>query len=496
MLDGVPLRFEPGSLFYFPRGMNVRLEQKRPRLEYDVVLLQLVERSDRRLEAVEGLSVPWPPFLTPGRLMIRDNSEVRRRFDRLLADAGRATGRANAPDSVQVLRHSRLQALLSCLSETDPAVRSLEGRLSPRANGSGLGDTIRFMDQAYRGKINLDTLAAKAGFTPSSYSRAFANAVGLPPLEYLTRVRVAAAKRLLTADSQVKTAAVRVGFDNEFHFSRTFKQTVGIAPSLFKNRHSLSVAVASCLALEGNLTAVGRSVCASVDCYRYPGMEEAEYARIWTAQLDTLRRARPGLIIADYFHAPLRELLQQIAPVVMLDNVPDWLVNFRRMAELAGVEDAAERTLEELACRERVARERLLPLIGGDSIALMQINHRVVRLHGTAHHPLNELVYGGLGLKPGANMPTPHFRQEFPPEWLPAFDADRLFIHQHHAKAGSDQVCRKLERTDAWQSIRAVREGKVRRIPNWFCLSWTPPGRLQILRELVAWAEADQTACP
>jgi AraC-like DNA-binding protein/ABC-type Fe3+-hydroxamate transport system substrate-binding protein len=481
LLDGIAYRFDPGSLFYLIPGMNVQAELDAPHLDYYMVLLDTVIVPGRSgAEQPDTASLRLPPFLVPGRLLTRESRQMLKRFERL-HEENRSLAQTSSGRSLQ---HIRLQELLNYIvqesAEQEPA----------KETGPNIERTVKYMEERYRTKISLNTLADMAGFTPSSYSRAFAKTMGMPPIEFLTGIRVAGAKELLSQpDCRVKDVSASVGFENEFYFSRIFKQTVGVSPSLYMKRDRLRIAVASCLALEDNLQSVGCEAVAAVNCFRYPGMDDEEHGRIMASHLASLRRANPDLIVGNYFHAAFEEQLKQIAPVVILRNVPDWRVNHIRIAELVGLEDEAKRTIGAMELRERQARRLLGNTLGKEKIIIMQVNHKLTRLQGTAHHPLNELCYNGLGLQPGGNIPCNHFRQEFPPEWLPALEADYLFIHKNHIRAGCDRIYRIMQSTATWNSIKAVQDDKVRFIPNWFRMSWTPPGRHRIIDELLALAE-------
>ncbi|TMV48465.1 AraC family transcriptional regulator [Paenibacillus mesophilus] len=484
LLDGIAYRFDPGSLFYFMPGMAVQAELDAPQLDYYIVLLDTVFVSGRKgAEPPDAASLRLPPFLVPGRLLTRESRQLLKRFEKLHEENRSLT----QTPSGRSLQHIRLQELLNFI------VQETAGREPVKETGTNIERTVKYMKEQYRTKISLNTLADMAGFTPSSYSRAFAKTVGMSPIEFLTGLRVAGAKQLLSRpDCRVKDVSAAVGFESEFYFSRIFKQTVGVSPSLYMKRDRLRVAVASCLALEDNLLSVGFEAAAAVNCFRYPGMDDEEHGRTMAAHLAALRRACPDLIVADCFHAAFEAQLKQIAPVVMLRNDPDWRVNHTRIAELVGQEEEAKRTIGSMEQRERQARLLLGSTLGKARIAIMQVNHKLARLQGTAHHPLNELCYNGLGLQPGGNIPSSHFRQEFTPEWLPALEADYLFIHKNHIRAGCDRIFRVMQSTASWNSIQAVRDDNVHFIPNWFRMSWTPPGRHRIIDELLALAKAGE----
>ena len=58
------------------------------------------------------------------------------------------------------------------------------------------------------------------------------------PMEYLKRRRLEEARHLLvTTDGPMSEVAARVGFANQFHFSREFKAAFGATPSAYRATH-------------------------------------------------------------------------------------------------------------------------------------------------------------------------------------------------------------------------------------------------------------------
>ena len=76
----------------------------------------------------------------------------------------------------------------------------------------------------------LDGLVEEAGMSKVSFISLFKAAHGLTPHAYLLHCRIDEAKRLLKDGLSVKVIADRFGFRTTQHFSRTFKNFVGITP--------------------------------------------------------------------------------------------------------------------------------------------------------------------------------------------------------------------------------------------------------------------------
>jgi AraC family transcriptional regulator len=89
----------------------------------------------------------------------------------------------------------------------------------------------------YAQALGVDVLARTAGMSRFHFTRLFREEVGVAPYKYLLRVRVARAAELLRGGRRsVTEAAFEVGFQDVARFSRTFRQTTGRSPSELLHR--------------------------------------------------------------------------------------------------------------------------------------------------------------------------------------------------------------------------------------------------------------------
>ena len=80
-------------------------------------------------------------------------------------------------------------------------------------------------------RINLGELATTVGVHPSRLAHEFRARLGTSPGEYVRRLRLEwAAERLRDNDATIAEIAVRAGFYDQSHFSRTFRRHFGTAP--------------------------------------------------------------------------------------------------------------------------------------------------------------------------------------------------------------------------------------------------------------------------
>ena len=83
--------------------------------------------------------------------------------------------------------------------------------------------------------VDLAAEAETAGASVTTLRRAVLRATGLPPHAYRLQHKVLAARRLLAeTDAPIKAIARRLGYGDVYHFSRHFKQAVGVPPATFR----------------------------------------------------------------------------------------------------------------------------------------------------------------------------------------------------------------------------------------------------------------------
>ena len=78
-------------------------------------------------------------------------------------------------------------------------------------------------------------LASIAGFNENYFCRYFKKYIGIPPKQYVTKVKMEYARNLLVKDNlPVKEVAYRTGFSDPFTFSKQYKNYFFISPSKTK----------------------------------------------------------------------------------------------------------------------------------------------------------------------------------------------------------------------------------------------------------------------
>ncbi|OPH54837.1 hypothetical protein BC351_30835 [Paenibacillus ferrarius] len=473
MLDGALHRVRPFQLFLLTPGMHIEVPEQYGEFNYYAIFFEPIrlKKARGKYEAIPSLS----GSLSTGLIPLHHPQQLLQRIIRLYDHSKQENSKGSLTLRIQ------FEELLHDISSNEPKLPFV---LDERVERS-----ITYIEQYYTEKVSIEKLAEVAGGMPSvAFSRLFRNETGVPPLEYVANVRMNQAKlQLDRKNSRVKEVAAAVGFRSEFYFSRMFQRLVGVSPTLYMKRGTLKVAVASSLRLEDHLKSVGIEPVCVVDLFHYPGHSKEYYRARLHSQLLELKQSSPDLIIADHYHSEFRDQFKETATPVFLDfSVWDWKGNYEKIAELVNREHEASEMLTRLELQTETTGQTLRRVLGQERVAVMQVSHRAIGIQGLANHPLNELLYGELALRPCKQAPAELWRMEMQPESLPVLETEHLFIHQHHIQAGSEQLYREMTSQSVWRQIPAVRDGRNRFINNWFVMSWTPLGRLLIMNELLA----------
>jgi len=136
----------------------------------------------------------------------------------------------------------RREMLARWLGETAKSDKPLAALLLDTLVASYVGGRETANDAVSRAKafvqnhlaepIKLEDLADAAGMSAFHFARIFRAETGSPPMRYVRKLRVEAARMLLaTTPLPLKAIAPAVGLRDEFELSRVFKRETGLVPS-------------------------------------------------------------------------------------------------------------------------------------------------------------------------------------------------------------------------------------------------------------------------
>ena len=140
---------------------------------------------------------------------------------------------ARSPDPAWVVDRADRIAEQSILDTWLPPGAPMEDDSEIRAVAARLRDGLS-------SQWNFDKLAARHGFSKTTFRRRWVEVIGTPPARYLQQLRVAEACRLLVETPlRIKAVAEATGFEDEFYFSRRFRIEVGQSPREYRKTYRL-----------------------------------------------------------------------------------------------------------------------------------------------------------------------------------------------------------------------------------------------------------------
>jgi AraC family transcriptional regulator len=126
--------------------------------------------------------------------------------------------------------------LLEMMAEISRSTRQIQGGPTARIELAK-----ELVHAHFREPLTLAAIAEQVGLHPVYLAQAFRKACGCTVGEYVRRLRIEfACRELSNPDNPISKIAAAAGFFDQSHFTRTFKQLLGVTPAEFQrelNRH-------------------------------------------------------------------------------------------------------------------------------------------------------------------------------------------------------------------------------------------------------------------
>jgi AraC family transcriptional regulator len=101
---------------------------------------------------------------------------------------------------------------------------------------SQLKTAIAYIRDRLDHNLSLAELAASIHLSPHYFASLFKQSTGLTPYQYIIQCRIEQAKALLRqSELPLVDVARQVGFQNQSHFTRVFRQYVNVTPKVYRN---------------------------------------------------------------------------------------------------------------------------------------------------------------------------------------------------------------------------------------------------------------------
>ncbi len=212
-LNGVPYQIREGHIL-FARPGSVRYSELPLKTYYVKISVGATE-----LQPILSRFSPW--------FAVGDSERGRA----LILDMLRARA---AEDSV--LCHAKLLEFLSWLTAEHDRVAGLGG-IERQKSREAVTLAMEYMETHFREKCTLEEIAAHVHLSPVYFHGIFRAAVGRSPFEYVTRLRIEEAKRLLlTAGLSMAQVSEACGFSGQSYFNHVFRARVGVTPRDYRRR--------------------------------------------------------------------------------------------------------------------------------------------------------------------------------------------------------------------------------------------------------------------
>ena len=98
-----------------------------------------------------------------------------------------------------------------------------------------------YLGDCWRDRVTLENAAKEACLSPFHFNRVFTQVFGETPHEFVTKMRVEEAKKMLLAgDRSVTEICFEVGYESLGSFSARFRSLTGLSPKEFRRQARIS----------------------------------------------------------------------------------------------------------------------------------------------------------------------------------------------------------------------------------------------------------------
>ncbi|TAE76803.1 MAG: AraC family transcriptional regulator [Verrucomicrobia bacterium] len=203
---------EPGQVWFLPGNTPVERRCEEP---CEVLFFKF---SSEWLPGVDPL-LDWPAR-GPRMAGVVEPDEWREWLDE---------DRARSVANLLLLRGRLLSWFATAVPELDEVI---SGHLETHTQFTPV---FQLIEQNLGARLRLGDLAKVYGTTAEAFSMAFVRSTGITPKAYLTRrLNQEALRWVINTDLKMKEIADRLGFSDEYYFSRFFQKLNGSAPSRYR----------------------------------------------------------------------------------------------------------------------------------------------------------------------------------------------------------------------------------------------------------------------
>jgi AraC-like DNA-binding protein len=120
--------------------------------------------------------------------------------------------------------------------------RALDAAQIDQRKDIRLGVVIALMTRRLGKSVTSTEMARAAGMSARAFERSFAREYGLPPQQYLKRLRIQTACRALVDTREpIADIGLRCGFADQSHLTREFRRVTGLTPGTYREKYAAAI---------------------------------------------------------------------------------------------------------------------------------------------------------------------------------------------------------------------------------------------------------------
>ncbi len=168
-------------------------------------------------------------FFEDDRYVINNNATLVDRIELNIAENGSLSWFCTTKTPLQDSKEKviGLMGITRNLGEADPELHPFM-KMIP---------VLKYMQENFKEEIEIATLANLSHLSISQFHRSFKKLFRMPPLQFVLKLRIQEACKLLRkTDLNIGEITFRCGFNDQNYLARCFNKFIGISPTKYRNR--------------------------------------------------------------------------------------------------------------------------------------------------------------------------------------------------------------------------------------------------------------------